>query len=425
MIVKFLLTVFISLLYAENTIDYIASNDYDDYDEDVFEPLCDINFDGENDCSKFFSFAATNWRSKDYRGCVDQYKTAIYCDCVEGNQDDIYRFLGKSFSELDLLDSAYWSFEEGLRYDSDNELLLEYAAWNAGKLMKTEDQVYYLDRLLEINPSNIQALLRMSDTYKKNEMFQEQINILNLILDIDEINKIAIAEKKVAYSKLGKDQTQVDKDRWELDKSNVQFGLDYAQGLNDNEKYEASIKVCNELLVYEPKNKRLLKVISDSHLNIYEEKKALEYLEQLVSIDSDNAEVMIEISELCVNLSLFERAYMWVNKAISTDKVSSKAYFQRAEVLVSLAEYNMGDDLDFCDRLVYDLAFEDYNFSYNSGNFNAKMYVNQLEDYISTKGDWFLNSDGAEKISPSDKKCLKLKDSNCYLWISRKVNSKR
>jgi tetratricopeptide (TPR) repeat protein len=256
-------------------------------------------------------------------------------------------------------------------------------------------------------------------------MYQEQINILDMILSIDESNKTAIAEKKVAYSKLGKDQTQVDKDRWELDKSNVQFGLDYAQGLNAKEEYEKAIDVCNELLVYEPNNKRLLKIIANSYINIYEEAKALEYLEKLAEIDINNAEIMIEISELCVNLSLFQKAYIWANKAISTEKIISKAYFQRAEVLASTAEYNIGDDLDFCDRLVYDLALEDYGSSYENGNFNAKLYMNQLEDFISTKGDWFLSADGADKVSPSDKKCKKLKQSDCYDWITRKVNSKR
>ena len=97
MIFKFyLLFILLSFIYAENSTNFLAYDD--EYDEEVFEPLCDINFDGDDDCDKFFSFAATNWRNKDFRGCVDQYKTALYCDCVDGNQDNIYKFLGKSFS---------------------------------------------------------------------------------------------------------------------------------------------------------------------------------------------------------------------------------------------------------------------------------------------------------------------------------------
>mgnify|MGYP001249051031 FL=1 len=85
----------IQFIYAEEHSMLISYNE-EEYEE-VFEPLCDINFDGEEDCDKFFSFAATNWRSKDYRGCIDQYKTALYCDCVEGNQDNLYKYLGRSF----------------------------------------------------------------------------------------------------------------------------------------------------------------------------------------------------------------------------------------------------------------------------------------------------------------------------------------
>tara|TARA_B100000029_G_scaffold515947_1_gene625709 strand:- start:190 stop:1464 length:1275 start_codon:yes stop_codon:yes gene_type:complete len=412
----------IQFIYAEEHSMLISYNE-EEYEE-VFEPLCDINFDGEEDCDKFFSFAATNWRSKDYRGCIDQYKTALYCDCVEGNQDNIYKYLGRSFSEMNILDSAYWAFEQGLRYEPDNEVLLELAAWNAGKLKKTEDQFYYLDRLLEINPNNVKALERMSDTFKKNEMFEEQINILNLWLSIDKGNKKAIAEKKIAFSNIGMDQTQVDKERWELDKTNVQFGLDYVDGLSENEEYDKGIEICNELLVYEPGNKRLLKSLSNLHINIYEENKALEYLEKLADLDKNNPEIMIEISEICINLSLFKKAYNWVNKAIETGKILGKGFYQRAEVLVATVEYNRSDEIDFCDRLVYDIANQDYDNAYKNGNLNAKIFMSQLEDFISTKGDWFLNADGAIKISPSDEKCSNLKQSDCYSWIKRSIKTK-
>ena len=74
---------------------------YEDYEE-VFEPQCDMDFDGETDCSLFLSFASTNWKGKDYRGCVDQYKTAIYCGCETENDKKMYRYLGRSFVELGL-----------------------------------------------------------------------------------------------------------------------------------------------------------------------------------------------------------------------------------------------------------------------------------------------------------------------------------
>ena len=397
---------------------------YEDYEE-VFEPQCDMDFDGETDCSLFLSFASTNWKGKDYRGCVDQYKTAIYCGCETENDKKMYRYLGRSFVELGLLDSASWAFNKGLKKNPNDEVLLEYAAWNAGKLNNMQEQLYYIERLLEINPENVRALERMNETYKKNEMYEEQLRILEVWLSIDTENKKALSEKKIAYGKLGKDEVEIDKERWNNDKSNLQYGLDYAEGLIEKNENDLAIDVCNELLVYNPNNKRLLKVISNAYINSYQESMALQYLEKLGEIDNKNINTFLDIADVCIAIGQFKKGYNWVNKAIALKTSPGKSYFQRAELLVALVEYNINDEIDFCDRLVYDLAWEDYNTSYENGYLNAKVYKDQLEDFVTTKGDWFLNAEKFNELSPSSNDCSNLKGSDCYKWLSRTISKKR
>ena len=399
---------------------------YDDEEyEDIYEPQCDLDYDDETDCDKFLSFASTNWHDKDYIGCIEQYKTAIYCGCISAEEYYIYKYLGRSFMETGKLDSANWSFSQGLKYNSDDESLLEYAAWNAGKMNNIQDQMYYIERLLEINPDNVRAIERMNDTYKKNEMYDEQLIILGLWLDIEPDNKKAISEKKIVYSKLGKDENEINRERWNADKSNLQYGLDYAEGLIEKGEIELAIKVCNELLAFDANNKRLLKVISNAYISAFEDAKAVQYLEKLGELDKDNVVTLLDVADVCVSSGQFKKAYNWVNKAIALDKSLGKCYFQRAEVLVALVETNIGEDIDFCDRLVYDLAWNDYNLSYSNGYLNAKVYRDQLDDFVTTKGDWFLNAENAKQISPSSQDCIKLKKSDCYKWLERKVESKR
>ena len=67
----------------------------------------------------------------------------------------------------------------------------------------------------------------------------------------------------------------------------------------------------------------------------------------------------------------------------------------------NLIHYRINDEIDFCDRLVYDLAWEDYNTSYENGYLNAKVYKDQLEDFVTTKGDWFLNAEKFNELSIS------------------------
>ena len=67
---------------------------------------------------------------------------------------------------------------------------------------------------------------------------------------------------------------------------------------------------------------------------------------------------------------------------ISTNKKIGKAYFQRAEVLSQMVDIYRSDELDFCDRLVYDLASEDYNMAYKNKQFNWKKISKQISGNI-------------------------------------------
>ena len=167
--IYFLMFISTFILADVSMLSYVDEDD----DEDFFQPLCDIDFDGEEDCDMFLSFASTNWHQNDYRGCIDQYKTALYCNCEGDKELEIYKYLGRAFLEIGILDSAHWAFEKGLRINPDDESLLEVAAWNAGKLKKLKDQMFYLDRLLEINPKNTKALERMKGNIIHSFIFSE------------------------------------------------------------------------------------------------------------------------------------------------------------------------------------------------------------------------------------------------------------
>ena len=90
-------------------------------------------------------------------------------------------------------------------------------------------------------------------------MFEEQIDILNLWLKVNPSDKNANAEKKAAFAALGKDEVDVDRERWEADPSNVKYGIDYAKGLlNALLKDAKAVEVCQSLLVYDKFNTTVL-----------------------------------------------------------------------------------------------------------------------------------------------------------------------
>ena len=54
----------VALVFLLIGFNYSYEDDYDD----IYEPQCDLDYDDENDCDKFLSFASTNWHDKDYIG---------------------------------------------------------------------------------------------------------------------------------------------------------------------------------------------------------------------------------------------------------------------------------------------------------------------------------------------------------------------
>ena len=402
--------------------------------EENLDIYCDYDGDGKSpDCDLYEQFANNNWATKDWRGSIDQRLDMITCKCYKkdiSKQMEIYEYLGRSYEKEGILDSAAWALKQGVKKDGDNKLLIELVAWvldkqiKLGDKSKIEDQIYYLEKLLDIDSEDLTALEKMSDTYKNNSMFDEQIEVLNRWLKIDPSNNKALKDKKNAYESLGYDAAEVDKERWEQDPTNLEYGISYIKSLLKNSDFDRAIEVCEELLVFHSDSKRLLKLTSESYSNNYDDKKAVRYLKQLVDLDPNDISAIIDLSIGYVNLAEFKDAYNWIDKAVKSNKMIGQAYYQRADVLVQLVDYYRDDELDFCDRLVYDLASEDYMNAYKNGQLKSKIYMNNLKELVSQKGDWFMLGDQFEKLSPGSKECSNRKKSDCYEFIKREVEAK-
>jgi len=368
------------------------------------------------ECDLYLSFAITNFQNRDFQSTVENFNYVIDLGCGKRKARDIYQWLGRAYIELGKQDSASIVFKQGLKFLPDDESLLKVASWNAGKMGDFNEQLFYLDKWLSLDETNSEVLEKLSDLYKENEMYEEQINILNMWLSVDSSNKKANAEKKATYNILGKDETDVDKERWEADPSNVQYGIDYANGLQDAGNDEKVVSVCNELLMYEKYNVKVLRLLADAYLNLYQEDEALKTFENLAKVNPSDHSVFMEISEIYSNKEDFNSALEWAEKAIVADGGKGETYFQRAEVFFSIAETCSGEVLTFWDKIVFEISWQDYNEAINKGYYRAKTRRDFLtENNITSTSDWFMRPDSEKEVTPQG---------DCYSWIDRKVKRK-
>ena len=368
------------------------------------------------DCDLYISFAGGNIQTRDFRAVINNYNYVIDIGCGIRNADEIYYWFGRSYIELGILDSAQYVFKQGLKYLDDDEQLLKNAAWVADKLGNLDEQIYFLDKWLGLDESNEEVFELMSKAYRDQGMYEEQITILNQWLKVDSSNKTANAEKKAAYSILGKDEVEVDRERWEAEPSNVKYGIDYVKGLLDAGMDAKAVEVCLSLLVYDKFNTKVLRLLGDAHLNQYKDDLALEAYENLVNIDPTNYNVSMEISKIYTNKEDAKSALKWAESALTSSGNSGEAMYQRAEVFYALAEGCTGEALSFWDKVVYEIAWQDYNAAVKSGYYRAKTRRDFLaENNITNTSDWFMRPDNEREVTPQG---------DCYSWINRSIKRK-
>jgi len=369
-----------------------------------------------NECDLYISFAMTNYQNRDYARTVENYNHILGLGCGQRNAEDIYQWMGRSFIELNKLDSANYVFKQGLKYLKNDENLYEVAAWNAAALGSIDEQIYFLDQWLGLDETNAKVLELMSNVYRDQGMYEEQINILNQWLKVDSSNKTANAEKKAAYSILGKDEVDVDRERWEAEPSNIKYGLDYVKGLLEAGMDAKGAEVCLSLLVYDKFNTKVLRLLGDAYLNQYKDDLALVTYEILVNIDPTNYNVSMEISKIYTNKEDAKSALKWAESALISSGNSGEAMYQRAEVFYALAETCTGDALSFWDKVVYEIAWEDYNTAVKNGYYRAKTRRDFLqENNVTNSSDWFMRPDNEREVKPQG---------DCYSWIERSIKRK-
>ena len=368
-------------------------------------------------CELLLNFASTNYQNSDWRSAIDNYTQLLTCNCGNLDPENTYKYMAYSYQQLDKPDSAAYVFDQGLKYTPDDVELLKMAGKNSGKLSKIDNQIYYFDKILTIEENNPEVLALLSDVYRDQGMFNEQIDILDIILKFDPNNKDAQSDKRAAFKALGKDVSDVDKERWEAEPSNVQYGLDYIQSLKGTGNTEKIIEVCNELLVYEKYNKDVLRSLGDSYLNLYKEDDALNVYINIAKIDPMDYKVALEISEILISKEKYQDALEWAEKAISISGSKGEAYYQRAEVYFSVAESCSGDPIQFWDKIVYEISWKDCQIAVNKGYRQAKSRCDFLEEnYITTSADWFMRPEGEKEVKPQR---------DCYSWIDKTVERRK
>ena len=374
-------------------------------------------------CDVLASWVYQAYIEADYQGAVDKGKNAILCNCAVTNADDIYPYLIRAYKELGENDKATQAIEKGLSYNSENMELIELAIWNAKSLNNSEEEISYLELLLSLKnrDEKTEVFEQLSEAYRKEKQYNNQIRILKEWLILEPNNNKANEELKLAFQKTGRDEFEIDKERCEKNPDNFDFCFTYAENLMNARRYDESLKVLFDMDKRYIKNEKILKNIAKISLDNYDDDTALETYKKLIKINSSELSYFIQISQIYQDKEKYKEAHKWANKALKIDSLNPDALFNFAELLKNTVESCQGENLDLSDKVVFEISFKYYMKAGKRGHKDAKNMVNWFKDnkkiILPTLEDWFLVSVEGEKLKPIEIDSQKL----CYSWIEQKV----
>jgi len=356
----------------------------------------------------------------DFDEAIDNANQAIACNCSVSNAFEIYYGLARSYAELENNEKASLAIKKGLSYEPENVELIELSVWNANRLNQTDNEISSLELLLTID-KNVDNFKRLSDVYRRERKYNDQVRIIKKWLKAFPDDSNANAELKLAYNKLGKDEFAIDKERCEKNPDNFDFCFTYANSLAKSAKYKAALIELNKMIKKYPSNQELIKKTADVYLDNYNREEALLLYKKLVRIDSKNIDYLIEISKIYQDIEKYRDAHKWAKKALSISSVNLNAIFNYAQLFKNSVESCSGQDLLLEDKVVYQISYKYYRLAYKQGHKESKNMIdwfkNNKKNVLPTLEDWFLIDAEKNELKPIEINPKR----KCYSWVEQSV----
>lgn len=371
----------------------------------------------ERECLIALSNATEYFKNGDYEAAIRNYHTLVVLGCGEEYAQDVYLWFGRAYLEIGKQDSAAWAFQQGLRYLPEDKNLLENITYSLGRLGDTERQIYYYERLLEVDPANLEALRNFVDLLRGNESYNDLIRVLNQWLEVEPNNGQVQSELIEAYNLAGKDPLSFMRQRWEENPENPQWGLDYAQRLIDADDTQLAYRTLESIIQRHTNFRKAYELLANAALNKGDIDRAIRTYEKLFQVNRTDVGAAQELSRSYLRKREYQTALQWAETALKVSNNSGEAYFVRGDVYYAVADECVSQRENavatFQDKLVYLMAHEDYRTAIDKGYRRAQIKANFLEkNLIPAKGDWFLQ--------PANLRIFKPKG-DCYSWINRTI----
>ncbi len=360
---------------------------------------------------KNWSFGYENYKNKQFERAAKYFWIVTKLDSID-KFPKVYRYLGDSYFKLENPDSAQIVFEIGSSKYPKDAHLHRMIGFLKSQREQTEEAITEYETVVGLEPDSKDDWKQLALLYAKADRDEDSISAYDKVLEFDPNDLEAKNNQSALYARTGDTSGLIAK-KEEIrtaDTTNSQVRYELGEIYYREQEYDKAISVFREFLALTPNDIGVMEYVAISLKSLDKLSESIAEYKKILSVQPDNKKVLAEISRNYKDINRFQNARTYANKALAVDRqyglgwiALGEAYEASAEKCVSAKD----GSVDFSDKLVYELARQQYRRGAQSDEFHeeAQRHIGYLQGALPTKEDVFMHRQ--EKRPKTD----------CFAWI--------
>jgi len=363
---------------------------------------------------KAWSTAYEYYKNKTYRSSINPFWKVIEIDTIDRFKDK-FSLLSDAYTQLNVPDSAQLVLELGVQEYPKNAYLRRTLGYFYDGRGRVEDAIQEYENATRIDGGQVTDWKALGNLYIKNNQIDDAIKAFEQLTILDPQDQDAQRTLSRLYKSTGDSEAAVKRmeEVKKLDPKNIENLFNLGREYFNSGDYDKAIVNFEQLLQIKPGDVAAMEFLGNALQNKASYTRAINIYKEIIKINPDNKKILTDIATSYKELGRFDEARSNARRALQIDATYGLAYIVIGEIYEAAAEkcYTARGKKspDFDDKLIYDLAFKQYERATSDLQFKdmAVRRMNYINDFRPTKEDLFFNKN---KTKPEDP---------CYNWIYR------
>jgi len=359
-----------------------------------------------------WSLGYENYKNKMYKNAIPYFWKVVEMDTVHKFKN-LFTYLSDAYIKLNKADSAQIALEMGVQKFPENAHLRRSLGYIYDNLGRTEEAIKQYEKAVSIDEKRPADWKRLALLYIKNDQTDDAIRAYEKVVELDPNDHDAQETLSKLYKSTGDAEAAITRmeEVKKLNPQNTENLFNLGREYFNVAEYEKAVTNFEALLSLKPNDTQAMSYLASSLQNIGNYKRAINIYKEILKIEPQNKKIYTDIATCYKEIKQFSTARSYANKALKIDSNYGLAYIVRGEIYEAAVDECMrqtGKDMaDFDDKLVYELAYNEYKKATKDLQFKdtAQALLNYLKDFIPKKEDRFFHKG---QTKPRKK---------CYSWI--------